>query len=438
MVLLQAAKDKSIALLRQFRQDRTGNVLMFFGFAMIPAIGLAGAAIDYARATTVRAQLHAAVDSAALMAARDAAKLSDADLKLRINGWIKATLSPDEAAKFTGATIGIDRTARTVTIAANVPVEKTVFRVIDRSDMQVASNSQSTWGTNKIELALALDNTGSMSSSGKMAALKTASLDLIKIMKDATTETGQIKISIVPFTTQVRLPTSYKSETWLRFDVKGKVYSYDSRGRTVTTMTNLANKNEWPGCISDRDKSYDTTDGDASGANVTLYPATFCDQVTGVGKAAPPVLAMVQPLTDNWTTLNNVVNSMTPNGNTNVTIGAAWGMATLSPAVPFTEAQPANTPRLNKYMILLTDGDNTENRFGDGESTIDDRTSKACTAAKTAGIKVYTIRVINGNSTLLRNCATTTSMFYEVTSAAQLSPIFKQIASEISQVRLTQ
>ena len=93
-------------------------------------------------------------------------------------------------------------------------------------------------------------------------------------------------------------------------------------------------------------------------------------------------------------------------------------------------------------MILLTDGDNTKNRWdGNGSSpspAVDDRTTLACNNIKTAGVTIYTIRVMDGNAALLRNCATTPSMYYEVTAASQLSPIFKAIASEISQVRLTQ
>lgn len=132
---------------------------------------------------------------------------------------------------------------------------------------------------------------------------------------------------------------------------------------------------------------------------------------------------------------------MKPIGATNVTIGAVWGMATLSPSEPFTQAKPASTPRLKKYMILLTDGQNTRSRFaGNGRtwnSNIDLRTAKACENAKAAGITVYTIRVMDGNTTMLRNCATSKDMYYEVDNASQLGPVFKAIAAEISQVRLT-
>lgn len=414
--------------LRRLRSDERGNVITIFGFALIPIIGLTGATLDYSRATEARMKLNSAVDSAALMAARDATKLSDSELRDRINKWIAANLTGEAAKSFTGATITIDRTDRKITVAANLSIDTSLTRLIGQDSVTVASNAQSTWGTNTIELALALDNTGSMSNSGKMDALKAASLDLIKIMKDATLVQDQIRISVVPFATQVKVATALKDESWLRYDQTKTTWSQDRRGNWISNTVTIS-KSNWAGCISDRDQPNDVKDNETVLAYATLYPADFCAQST---------LAPILPLTSDWTALTSAINSMTPVGNTNVTIGANWGMATLTPGAPFTGAKAFNTPRLSKYMILLTDGENTQNRFTSSASAIDDRTKLACQAAKDAGIKVYTVRVIDGNATLLKNCATTTSMYYEVSSASQLTPVFQQIAREISQIRLTQ
>lgn len=419
--------------IRRFRRDRRGNVLMMFGLALVPLIGVVGVAVDYSRASNARQALNAAIDSAALMAARDAQKLTDAQLTARINAWISDNLPADVKSQFTGATVTIDRTARTIKIAAQANVPTTAARVLGSTQLPVGTVSQSTWGTNTIELALVLDNTGSMAQNGKMAALKQASLDLVQIMKDATQQTDQIRISIVPFSTRVILDTSLKNSSWLRWDQQQTTCSnYWPYSCTTTTIS----KSNWQGCVTDRDKSYDVADDTPSGSNAMMYPADFCDMYS------PSSQAKVLGLTSNWTTLNNQINSMQPTGATNITIGAVWGMATLSPSDPFTEAKPATTPQLKKYMILLTDGDNTKNRWdGDGSNSnpaVDARTTLACTNIKAAGISLYTIRVMDGNATLLKNCATSPSMYYEVTAASQLSPIFKAIASEISAVRLTQ
>ena len=51
--------------------------------------------------------------------------------------------------------------------------------------MEIGANTQSVWGLKRLELALALDNTGSMASSQKMTQLKLAAKDLLKTMQNA-------------------------------------------------------------------------------------------------------------------------------------------------------------------------------------------------------------------------------------------------------------
>ena len=415
-------------MFRRFRRDQRGNVMMLFGLVLVPLMGVVGVAIDYSRASNTRQALNAAIDSAALMAARDAQKLTDGQLRTRIDAWIRDNLPPDVKGEFESAAVTIDRTARTIRIEAKAIVPTTISRLLGTTQLPVGTNSESTWGTNKIELALVLDNTGSMSSSGKMTALKQASKDLIQIMKDASIDPEQIKISIVPFNTQVRIDRGLKNENWIRYGMTRKVNCDWWGNCTTETLT----KNTWAqshGCIADRDQSYDVSDAGTYSASAQQYPATWCSQTS---------LAEVLPLTSDWAALNSRVDTMTPVGNTNVTIGAVWGWATLSTAAPFTQAKPSTEPLLKKYMILLTDGDNTENRFTTNGSQIDARTTLACTGVKAAGINLNTIRDINGDATLLKNCATRPDMYYDVQNASQLSPIFKAIASEISAVRLTQ
>ena len=87
-------------------------------------------------------------------------------------------------------------------------------------------------------------------------------------------------------------------------------------------------------------------------------------------------------------------------------------------------------------IILLTDGDNTQNRWSNTASAIDARTQQACDNAKADNIKIYTVRVIAGNAALLQNCATKPDMYYDVEQASQLASVFTSIAQNLANLRI--
>jgi hypothetical protein len=93
----------------------------------------------------------------------------------------------------------------------------------------------------------------------------------------------------------------------------------------------------------------------------------------------------MMPLSTDWTALNSKIDAMTPNGNTNVTIGLQLAWQSVAPVAPFNAPAPA--PDLDKVIILLTDGDNTQNRWSSTQSIA--RTDKVCTNAKADNIRSY-------------------------------------------------
>jgi Flp pilus assembly protein TadG len=75
----------------------------------------------------------------------------------------------------------------------------------------------------------------------------------------------------------------------------------------------------------------------------------------------------------------------------------------------------------------------------DSASTMDTQLQKSCTQAKTKGVIVYGIafEAPTGGQTQIKNCATSAAHYYNA-SGLQISSAFKSIASNISQLRLTQ
>jgi Mg-chelatase subunit ChlD len=134
------------------------------------------------------------------------------------------------------------------------------------------------------------------------------------------------------------------------------------------------------------------------------------------------------------------VNALTAGGNTNITIGVQMGMELLSPEAPYTQGVKWGDPDMDKYMIVVTDGENTGDRwYGQSESgSIDARTALACQAAKDKGITVFVVRVMEGNSGMLQKCASKTIYYYDLKSASQLNATMADIFMRIGKLRIVQ
>jgi hypothetical protein len=180
----------------------------------------------------------------------------------------------------------------------------------------------------------------------------------------------------------------------------------------------------WNGCVWDRQQPHDASDIAPSGTAQKFQPyqAANCP-------------ASMLPLTNDWAALNAKVDAMVPTGNTNVSIGLAWGWHTLTTSEPMTQAA-APAKGLDKVIILLTDGENTQNRWTNSPGDIDARTTATCNAVKAADIKIYTVRVINGNASLLKSCATEPEMFYDVQNASGLLSVFQKIGENLASLRI--
>lgn len=397
--------------LSRFRTRTDGNVAVIFAISLVPVFGAVGAAVDYTRATAEQARIQAALDAASLAVAKDSRRLGTAAMQEAADKAFAGNYQPRSDTTMGPLTVVKD--GNTIRLTVEASVKTSVAAAIGYDHIPLRVVSQTSWNEPRIEIALVLDNTGSMGWSNKMAALKSAALDLVNELEATRVSADQVKLAVVPFDTQVRIPTSFATASWMRFD---------STGLSASLATTQAT---WTGCLTDRDQPHDTTDA-APVSLATYYRGARC---------ASNSITTLQPLTTNFALVRNTINAMQPAGNTNITIGLQMGHAIMSPGVPFSET--GSEPDVLRYMILLTDGENTQNRFSSRANQIDPRTTLACDAVKGAGITLFTVRVIEGNETLLRNCATSASMYFNVTSSGGIGDAFKAITSMIKRMRLS-
>jgi Flp pilus assembly protein TadG len=402
--LARRLRDRALA----FRADRGGNTTIIFAIAVIPIFGSVGAAVDYSRANNARTAMQAALDATALMISKQALDLQSAQVQSKARAYFNAMFNrPDVKGLAITFTLQVNGPGDfTVLANGSGKIDTAFVRLLGVQQMPIRTTAQVRWGFRNLELALALDNTGSMAQKNKITELKAAVKLLLTTLKTNSKVQDDTKIAIVPFNTVVNIGTGFKDQPWL---------SYSS---PVTSAT-------WTGCIADRDQPNDVKDTTPNGAANAQFPAVQCG-----------TLAKALPLTSDWTALEGMVDGMTPNGTTNVTIGAVWAWHALTSSEPFTEGKPAR-PDVEKVIILLTDGLNTQNRFTTVPSQIDARTAAVCDNIKAANIKMFVVRVIEGNATLLQGCATAPNMYYDVQVASQLKDVFASIAASLTGARLS-
>lgn len=400
----------------RFLTDTRGATVLMFGLAALPLMFALGAVIDYSRASDVRSDLQAAVDGAALAAGRAVIDTGRREPKVQARAVFDAGFKRGDRTQITRFELRQTDKALTLEVDAKVPLM--FASLLGKSEIATSAVAEVPLDVTTVEVALVLDNTGSMAWSGKMARLKEAATSLIDTLQNASLVNTKAEIAIVPFNTQVTVAPASPAPSWVRFDPA-----------TPEPKLQVAAA-AWQGCIFDRDQNEDVRETLPNTAKPeTLYPAAPC-QYAG--------LSPIMPLTRDFGALRAAITAMTPTGNTNTGIGLAWGFNMLNPGAPLSATARAPGRFVKKYIIFLTDGLNTENRWTKTAVDIDKRTEKLCEEVNKGkyGITVYTIRVIEGNETLLRGCASSSDRFHSITEAAQLKPVFDAIATEIVSLRL--
>lgn len=271
-----------------FLSDRRGSVAPIFALAIIPVIGLAGAAVDYGRANSIRAALQSSLDATTLAMARVAPTVTEAELQTQANAYFRALLNQPEAKDVTLSVNYSTSGGSSLTIDVAGSVDTTFMRIMGYSKLSIGSSSTVQWGNQRLRVALALDNTGSMSSAGKITALKTAAKNLLDQLRDAASQNGDVYVSIIPFSKDVNVDSANYSRAWVRWDLwdanngscklKWSSHHFSTPADSDTCMAvggkwTSDNHRKWNGCVTDRDRNYDTANTPPASAVATQFPA---------------------------------------------------------------------------------------------------------------------------------------------------------------------
>jgi Flp pilus assembly protein TadG len=436
----------------RFAGANQGNIAVIFAVALVPLLSFVGAAIDYSRVSSARSSMQAALDSTALMISKDLSQgvIKDTDVNTKAQAYFGALYNNVDARSISISATYVANSSMGSTIQVNGSgsIVTDFMRVAGFPSLDFNATSTSAWGNVRMRVAMALDNTGSMADAGKMPALQTASKNLIDQLSALAKTPDDILISIIPFAKDVNVGSANYNQNWVDFtawDTLNGTCSNTTYKTKSTCTANAsrtwtpANHSTWNGCVWDRDKDHDPSNNGYDTLNTTPVTSNTYTLFPAEQWSACPVKMM--SLSNSWSALKSLIDTMTPNGNTNQAIGMAWAWQSLTQTAPLNAPAKDANYTYRDAIILLSDGLNTQDRWYTDAASIDARQKKLCDNAKAAGIVVYTIQV-NTNATpdptssVLSNCASGSSNFYMLRSATQVIDAFSSIGTSLSKLRV--
>jgi Flp pilus assembly protein TadG len=225
-----------ITALRQLAERREGAIAIIFALCAIPAVIAAGMAIDVGRVYMVKVRLGAALDAAALAVGSET-NLTSTQLTTALNNYFTANFP--STALGTNVTItpvpaNADLTASTVNFQAQATVPMTFMQLVGVSSINISVSAQ-TKKTVGLEVAVVLDNTGSMlcgandgsdsacspgvvtsdtsctdsSNNSRICTLINAATSFVNTLTSAISSSQQLYMSIVPYVTTVNVGDSF-------------------------------------------------------------------------------------------------------------------------------------------------------------------------------------------------------------------------------------
>jgi Flp pilus assembly protein TadG len=446
------------SLLAPVLLDRRGVAAVFLAVALIPLIGAVGLAVDSSLGYLVKVRMGKSLDTAGLAAGRVAL---DENAGAVARQYFDANFGrSSDAIEVESFDFEVDPTYRYVTLSATAKVPTLFMRVFGNDTMEVGARAVIERETTGMELALVLDNTGSMQDDDKFETMQDAALDLVDILYGEKDTIDNLWVSVVPFVTTVNIGTA--NSAWIKASDLARTKPSDwgtvKAGKKTTAVS-------WKGCILARANPLDTSDTPPSGNLFSSFRWTSPPSGSDYNYTCP---AAILPLTASKTKIDAALKAMAAApkaGGTATNFGTVWGWRTLSPrwrglwsGGDATLPLDYDTPQMEKVAVVLTDGENQllydqytgygypsalgYKKTADSTDMLNARMITVCDAMKAKHIRVFSIMFGKGNDKkakdLLKSCATSEAMYYDAVTNADLQKAFKAIGGQLANLRIVE
>lgn len=404
----------SLHALLRLRANRAGNVAVVSGLVLFPLLAMVGLALDWRMAESVKLKVQNAADAAVLAAARtysQTAARSDSERETLASAaahdLFDANLDGTEA-QITSPYLDVAfiQTGEAIRVEGTAGSHLAFGGLFGRSKMDVGVVSAAMTGNpRRLEVVLALDNTGSMAQGNRMNLMRRASKKFVDTLFNQMDQPDMLYVGVAPWTSVVNIKMERPVADWTPAEFNSgdpgqngtgvgswpaafrdfrdyAMFPYDHNlaptlgGADVTGANRaqfdaLFGGSDWLGCVRQ-------ADGERHVTGTTVTPLTdapparmrWAAHALEAGASGNPNAQCTAPmlgLSASRSQIKRTLDRMRPDGNTYQDLGLMWGMRMLSPRNDWAsffgqtgKNQPKDydTSKTRKILILLTDGEN--------------------------------------------------------------------------------
>ncbi len=387
----------------RFAGDQRGNVAIVFAFASVPLVGLLSGAVDISRQSRYKAEIINAMDAAAIALVRRGAR-NDADADQFVNVFISTMLPADRDPMLHLSTFDATKIEGGYRVSSDGFMDTALMTVVGIEELPLDLKSEVISSSGTFEVALALDNTGSMARLGRIQALRSSAGVLVDQLYSDRDAQERVKMALIPFVTAVNVKTKdVFQRSWIEPTGDPLIFGTNFSAPSDRLDLFAGMRVEWKGCVEARKAPYDEDDTLPDSTDTRWVPYLWPDEPdnrgygndylrdTGSGNdwnrlrdvakyrvrsgvnvtdttSRGPNAACPRPiveLTNDTARMHHEIDRMVPhntsggnNSGTNVAQGLLWGWHVLSPDEPYSQGVAYSDEDTTKVLILLSDGRN--------------------------------------------------------------------------------
>lgn len=452
----------------RFRRDEDGSFVVFSLFLFITMLMVGGLAVDLMRYENYRTHMQNTLDRAILAAA-------DLDQELVPQDVVEDYFAKAGLEDFlVSVEVSEGLNFRTVSASAEVEVPSMFMRLVGITSIDAPANGAAEESVTNVEISLILDISGSMGWNNKMENLQDAAKDFVDAVLVDESE-DLISMSIIPYTAQV------------------------NAGPDLFNQVNVNQVHGYSHCIDFDEEDFDATGLEVGKTYTQMQHFEwssyyYSDRSIDNPGCPQQTFERITVHSQDNDDLKDQIDDFRARANTAIHLGMKWGTLLLDP-----QSQPIvanlstsgvvdaafadrpdewSSPDTAKFVVLMTDGQNVDTfRIADwaynsnseyihwsrytlwwylynyvsyynrsyyyyekySSTDADQMLDNICTAAKNAGIIVYTVgfEVTNYSAGVMEDCASAPSYFFRV-EGVEISSAFAAIARDINQLKLIQ